>query len=142
MGDKYARDEFERRFLVSENAPIGETRQIVDRYIVGTRLRLRDFGGVLKLGKIEDIAPGHKKLTNIYLSEVEAELLRTLPAKELRKTRHTVFYNGKQWSIDVFATGPRIAEVEHEPGESIEIPDWCAEEITGDPAYSGWSLSQ
>jgi CYTH domain-containing protein len=143
MTSKYARDEYERRFLLGADLPACcDRREIVDRYIEGTRLRLRNLGGTLKLAKIEDLAPGHKKLTNIYLTEAEAAVFRTLRAKEVRKTRYTVVHRGKSWSIDEFESGLRIAEVEHQRGEKIDLPDWCGEEITGRAEYSGWSLSQ
>ena len=63
---KYARIEFERRFLLERlpaDVKVVAVRRIVDRYIEGTRLRLReiidpDGAGVYKLAqKIPDETP-------------------------------------------------------------------------------------
>jgi hypothetical protein len=88
---KYAQIERERRFLLA-NAPaeavVTRVRQITDRYIHGTRLRLRRVCDVrtgaceLKLTqKIPSGQPGHIQgmITNTYLSAAEYDLLATLP---------------------------------------------------------------
>ena len=66
MAFKYARLERERRFLLADEPPPAEaTRLIEDRYLHGTRLRLRSVAGetsVLKLGKHEVLASGFKRL--------------------------------------------------------------------------------
>jgi CYTH domain-containing protein len=147
MKDKYARDEFERRFIASSDAPTNsEPELITDRYIDGTRLRLRfvrsGTNEVFKLAKIIDIAIGHKKLTNLYLSEDEAQLLAALPAKKLRKRRFPIEYEGQRWCIDEFEGGLLIAEVEHALGETVHVPPWCIEEVTHRPEYSCWSLAR
>jgi CYTH domain-containing protein len=146
MADKYARDEFERRFLVSGEVPQAEViEDITDRYIIGTRLRLRrnstNERTIHKLGKIEDVAPGHKKLTNLYLTDEEAAALHVLPAKVLTKRRHVVSHAGRTWVVDEFFNGMKIAEIEHAEGEEVEIPDWCGEEITDKSDYSGWAMA-
>ncbi|MEU1410145.1 hypothetical protein [Streptomyces sp. NPDC005731] len=106
---KYARVERERRFLLAEPpAPssVTVTHVITDRYLVGTRLRLRradfsDGGCELKLpqkmpmgrtGAVQGL------ITNTYLSPNEYDLLASLPAAVLSKSRSSVPPLG----IDVF----------------------------------------
>ena len=92
---KYARAEIERRFLLA-GVPEGEevlaVRRIDDRYLDGTRLRLRrmaEVGGPTEL-KLTQKLPGARRsigrqgaLTTIYLSEAEYAALAALPAAEL-----------------------------------------------------------
>lgn len=90
MRSKYSRAELERRWLVDltrVEIPLGAVRrQIEDRFILGTNLRLRKVSSsdevVHKLGQKLD---GH--VTNIYLSAEEYSVLAALPAKVLRKER-------------------------------------------------------
>lgn len=97
---KYAHVERERRFLLAEAAlsAVTVTRMINDRYLVGTRLRLRraersDGGCELKLTQKVPVArPGAVQglITNTYLSSAEYDLLASLPAAVLSKTRFSV----------------------------------------------------
>ena len=136
---KYARIELERRFLVVGETPDGEVRRIEDRYIDGTRFRLRKVssqeGVVLKLGRQEDLEPGTKQVTTIYLSEQEFAIFAALPARAAEKMRTAV---GSGWVIDTYPDGTRIAETEDEVGE---LPAWVGEEITGDEGWSGFALA-
>src|SRR3954449_11569972 len=83
---KYARVERERRFLLAEPpdpAAVTAIRMITDRYLVGTRLRLRrsespDGGCELKLTqKVPAARPGAVQglITNTYLSPAEYDVL-------------------------------------------------------------------
>ncbi|MFC8512696.1 hypothetical protein [Streptomyces sp. NPDC057257] len=81
---KYAQVERERRFLLAEppaSAAVTVSRVIIDRYLVGTRLRLRraefpDGRREFKLTqKVPVSRPGAVQglITNTYLSPAEAE---------------------------------------------------------------------
>src|SRR4051812_48788055 len=106
---KYARCEYERRFLLS-GLPAGTTMgiaEITDRYLPGTRLRLRrvDYlepAGRAPVLKLTQKVPGQGGspglITNTYLSEAEYEMLATLPATALTKTRHSI----PPFGVDVF----------------------------------------
>jgi len=93
----YARPERERRFLLRA-LPDGSVDpvDIEDRYIVGTRLRLRRMSDgtgapTYKLAqKVPDRAdPSLVMITNTYLSEAEYDtLLAALPALTVLKTRY------------------------------------------------------
>jgi adenylate cyclase len=144
---RYARDELERRFLLNGDPPPAiSTSIIIDRYLHNTRLRLRRMETVgqivFKLAKIEDLAPGQKRLTNLYLEPGEAELLAALPAAEVRKIRRRVVHEGRLWAVDCYEGGLRIAETEHDPDDQIELPPWVGREVTADAAFSGWALAK
>jgi hypothetical protein len=92
---KYARIERERRFLLAEPpqpAAVTVRRHITDRYLPGTRLRLRRSeglpGGVCELKLTQKVpsdrsGPVQGLITNTYLSPAEYELLASLPAATL-----------------------------------------------------------
>src|SRR5882757_6827963 len=124
----YAKVERERRFLLAGPPPssaVTAGRRITDRYLTGTRLRLRrdqrlDGGaGDLKLTqKIPTGRPGPVQglITNTYLSPAEYDLLASLPAAVLAKPRLSVPPLG----IDVFDPplhGLVLAEAEFDTDE-------------------------
>ncbi len=120
---KYARVERERRFLLAGPPPpaaVTATRRITDRYLPGTRLRLRRVD-YLDTGtcefkftqKVPAGRPGSVQglITNIYLSAAEYDLLASLPAEVLCKCRLSV----PPLSIDMFdppLQGLVLADVE------------------------------
>ncbi|PAZ11376.1 hypothetical protein CLM62_35945 [Streptomyces sp. SA15] len=151
---KYARIERERRFLLAgPPAPSTVTviRVITDRYLVGTRLRLRraersDVGGCeLKLTqKVPVDQPGAVQglITNTYLSQAEYDLLASLPAAVLYKTRFSVPPLG----VDVFdgpLEGLVLAEAEFTGDEealAFVPPTECVAEVTDDARFTGGRL--
>ena len=151
---KYARYELERRFLV-ERLPGGldqqDVRVILDRYLIGTRLRLRriehpDGEVEHKLGQKEAPSPPDyavTTITTIYLSGEEYDLLRPLPARELRKRR----YRLGEYSIDVFDSdlaGLILAEVTFETEEEMRahrIPNFAVRDVSEDVRYTGGTLA-
>ena len=95
---KYAVVEREPRYLLAR-LPEGvtSTKDIVDRYVTGTRLRLRevresDGAVVRKLGHKVRLTEGPDEIacTNFYLDDEEWAVLAALPARTLRKKRHMV----------------------------------------------------
>jgi CYTH domain-containing protein len=152
---KYARVERERRFLLAEPpAPsaVTATRTITDRYLVGTRLRLRrsespDSGNELKLTqKVPAGRPGYVQglITNTYLSVAEYDLLASLPAEMLSKTRLSVPPLG----IDIFDPplhGLVLAEAEFitdDAAQSFLLPRAAIAEVTDDARFTGSSLAR
>ncbi|SEG93239.1 CYTH domain-containing protein [Actinacidiphila yanglinensis] len=150
---KYARVERERRFLLpGPPAPsaVTATRRITDRYLVGTRLRLRRVeqpGGESQLKLTQKVAvagPGAVQglITNTYLSEAEYDLLARLPAAVLTKTRFSLGELG----VDVFdgdLRGLVLAEAEFaadEEARSFAPPAGCVAEVTDDARFTGGSL--
>ena len=125
---------------------------IRDRYIEGTRLRLREQrqeGGerIYKLAqKLPLRGAGAQQgfLTNLYLNEREYETIARLPSWGLQKTRHSVPPMG----IDVFEgalAGLVMAEVEFESegeAEAFAAPGFVGPEVTGDERFTGGVLAR
>jgi CYTH domain-containing protein len=151
----YARHERERRFLLRTDPPLGvANRSIEDRYIQGTRLRLRhvfaDGEDVYKLTqkvRVRDEDPSDLLITNSYLSEKEHRVLSALPSKSIIKTRSVHRLDEHDFVVDVFhgrLQGLRLAEVEVELISlqgTLTTPDWLGDEITHDDRYSGGALA-
>ena len=156
---KYARFELERRWLVDRAArpPLDGryTTLIEDRYIIGTRMRLRrmsraDLGEtkwkLTKKYECEDASM--RPIVTTYLTRDEYELLRAAPARELVKVRHHLEIDRLWWSLDVFEgplAGLELVEIEA-PDEAalaaLVPPPWAIKEVTHDPRYQCGSLAQ
>ncbi|MBV9821258.1 MAG: hypothetical protein JO144_03365 [Actinobacteria bacterium] len=164
---KYARPERERRWLLSSPpAGAGDPVRIEDRYLDGTRLRLRRVTGagpvVCKLGQKVPAAEDDPSLvwhTTLYLTEQEYRRLAVLPAAVLVKLRRPVAHGGLVFAVDEFAGalhGLVLAETElpvadlpgAAPGtagtgaEPLELPPWLGAEVTSDERYTGAALAR
>ncbi|MAS54760.1 MAG: hypothetical protein CMJ44_09100 [Pimelobacter sp.] len=148
---KYAVVERERRYLVA-GVPDGVvvTRDIVDRYVTGTRLRLREVrepDGIVtrKLGqKVRlDEGPAEVACTNFYLDDAEWEVLAALPGRHLRKRRHIVERDGLRVAIDEHEDGTLVAEIDDGDQPSTLVPDWLdiVQDVTDDESWTGGSLA-
>jgi CYTH domain-containing protein len=148
---KYAQPERERRFLLAGLPPGDIVRSVAltDLYLPGTRLRLRravdtaDGGTIYKLTQKVPAADGGPGLiTTVYLDAVEYERLATVPALELRKTRHSM----PPFGVDVFAPplhGLFLAEREFSSDEDLHAfapPPFALAEVTSDPRFAGGRL--
>ncbi|WP_249012013.1 hypothetical protein [Conexibacter sp. DBS9H8] len=154
MGDprKYAVVETERRFLVT-TVPDGvlTASRIVDRYITGTRLRLRETvaadGTVTrKLGHKVRLGPGPEAIacTSLYLDDAEWALLCALPARTLEKTRHIIERDGLRVAVDELEDGTLLAEIDGGAGPAPDPPAWLEvlAEVTADEGWTGARLAQ
>ncbi len=150
---KYARAEREQRWLL-RSVPKGArgTVEIVDRYLTGTTLRVREVTSgdevTWKLGQKVRADPTSPELahhTTIYLSAEEHALLSQLPGAELRKTRRHLDFGGRTFAIDELhdpLEGLLLAEVELEPGEPRRTqPPWADRDVTDDDRFSGARLA-
>ncbi|GAB2682050.1 CYTH domain-containing protein [Nocardia goodfellowii] len=150
---KYAQLERERRFLLS-GMPARATapRLIEDRYIVGTRLRLRrvevDSQVVYKLCqkvRPEESVPSTVAITNIYLDQAEYEQLGQLPAATLRKTRRRWQIGDDTFVVDEFhgdLAGLLLAEIElSDLSRDLSLPAPIGKEVTADERFSGGYLA-
>jgi CYTH domain-containing protein len=149
---QYSQDEIERRWLVQEPVAIPEVtrrREIEDRYILNTHLRLRvvrEVGceAVFKLGKkYEPDATGVQRVVSTYLTEAEHQVLASLPASAARKERLTVAGG----SLDRYKSpnpGLQVFEVEFTSlaaAAAYRPPPFVGPEITGNAAYTGFVLA-
>jgi CYTH domain-containing protein len=150
---KYSRIEWERRFLLS-SFPSGEKvtriRRINDRYIEGTRLRLRrqSDGDGESVFKLTQKLPGGTErgqqglITSMYLTREEFDVLAALPTKEITKVRYSV----PPFGIDVFEgelRGLVLAEAEFDSAAealALILPSFIVAEVTDDRRLTGGSL--
>ena len=150
---RYAHVEREQRWLATELPKDAEYQsEIVDRYIIGTRMRLRRVtspeGETLKFGqKVRDVIddPETVRLTNMYLSPEEYATLSLLPFAELHKTRYQLTIGAHTFAVDMFHgrhDGLVLAETEILEGERrLDPPQFARAEVTNDDRYSGGALA-
>ena len=151
---RYAQLEREQRWILDAvPAEVEFVAEIVDRYILGTRLRVRrmatETGVVFKLAqKVRPIEqdPAIVKLTNMYLSADEFDAVATLPAAELHKSRWRLPWSGRSLAVDQFRgrwTGLILGEVELDAGdELLPNPPAALRDVTSDDRFSGGSLAR
>jgi CYTH domain-containing protein len=158
---KYARIERERRYLL-QDLPAGLTRadphlQITDNYITGTRLRIRKVRDP-KTNKwtvkfTQKFAPDPQDfsrtiITNTYLNALEAEMLSTFQANEIRKNRYYFEFDGRKFYVDMFLGdlfGLVLAEVGFETDEemgSFPKPPFALADVTNNELFTGGRLSE
>lgn len=155
---KYALVELERRWrVVPDMRPSLEGLVpvvITDRYLEGTRFRLRRMvqpngHSNLKFAKkyhAEDAAA--RPMVNAYLTQAEYEVLAALPAFCISKRRYTIHHGGLGFSLDVFEDnliGLEILEIETASRAELDCvvpPEWANMEITYKPNWQGGTLAQ
>jgi len=151
---KYAKVERERRWLLDGLPPFpSDARQIhiVDRYLTGTQLRLRevteaDGSVVRKLGHKVRLGADAREVahTSVYLNDAEWELLVALPADVLRKTRTLVPHDVATVAVDVHADGTVLAEIDAGDGPGRGLPPSydVVREVTDEEAFTGVALAR
>jgi len=158
--NKYARPEYERRFLLKTlPADLDESQfvRIVDHYVKGTRLRLRRLerpgAGIVEYKfavKFADasLPDGCIALTNLYLTAAEYDYLRPfVGADSIVKRRYPYMHNGWLYDIDVFEgaqDGLILAEIELETADEFRgfpPPEFAARDVTADPFFTGGNLA-
>jgi CYTH domain-containing protein len=154
---KYSHIERERRFLLSNPPSRDQMLRVLhihDRYLRGTRLRLRliEESGcqpVRKLGqkvRLDETSPLVVAHTTMYLTDVEFSALLALPADDLTKTRHVLSVGDAILAIDVFhgtLNGLVLAEVDlGETGTILPtLPAAPLAEVTNDERFTGGMLA-
>lgn len=147
---KYAHLETERRFLIAglPDHVVGVT-EIDDRYLTGTRLRLREMttaGEVVrKLGQKVRL-DGARRIahTTLYLDDAEWAALSVLPAKRLHKRRHHVEHDGRSFAVDEHDDGTLVAEFDGGAESPADPPAWLAvvREVTDEEEFTGGALAR
>lgn len=149
---KYAVVERERRFIV-DRLPDGVSRtaRVADRYLIGTRLRLRevvdqDGTVVRKLGHKVRLGSDSREVacTSMYLDDAEWAALTALPADVLHKTRHWIERDGVLVVVDEHADGTLVAEIDDGDVTPVGVPPWLpvVRDVTGDEAWTGAALAR
>ncbi len=158
MSTKYSRLEVERKWLVDALPPLAyHPRRITDRYIVGTRLRLRRIddpagsNGIWKLGhkvRVDPASPFAINHTSMYLDDAEAAVFTSLKAHRLVKIRWHVDIGDLTAAVDVFDPphdGLIMIDVEVrtvEMATSFVAPAWFGREVTNNESFTGFALAQ
>ena len=155
---KYAHIERERRWLVDASRRPDLSRLphilIEDRYIIGTRMRLRRMTGsetgeeALKLTKkYEADYPLARPIVTAYLTPDEYNILAELPAKPITKCRFKIVEGATTFSLDRFEgalAGLELAEIEWPDDEGLRViksPLWTVREVSNDQRYQGGALA-
>lgn len=135
------------------SAPVGVVARLIeDRYLDGTRLRLRritrEGQSVHKLTqkvRPDEGDPSEVFITNMYLSESEYARLSALPGPVVVKTRAVVPTSTRDFVVDEFhgrLHGLRLAEVEvRDLADPVGLPEWLGSEVSDDDRYSGGRLA-
>ena len=153
---KYAHIERERRWLIDPaHGGVAATDHVLieDRYITGTRMRLRRMTdsasgrAALKLTKKYDAAdPLARPIVTAYLDEAEFALLAGLPGVMIVKRRFDLVCGGLAYSLDRFdgpLAGLVLAEIEWPDDAELRdlpAPPGAIREVSDDPRYQGGSL--
>ena len=153
---KYAQVELERRWRVTQTKlPRLESlpcKRIEDKYLTGTRLRLRKVTAkvtdgpdtVYKLCKKYGKTHLSEAIVNVYLTQSEYDVLNALPGSCLEKLRYVL----ESGALDVFGaslSGLMLFELEfatEQKAFSYTPPDFAACEVTGVLEYEGASLAE
>lgn len=156
---KYAQFERERRWLVDGSArpdPGGLPFTLIeDRYICGTRLRLRRMTDsvtqavTLKLTKkYETTDPLARPIVTAYLTMAEYAAFSALASSDLTKRRFKLPHAPHEFSLDQFdgaLNGLELLEIESDSDEdlrAVEPPHWVVREVSGDNAFQGGNLAR
>lgn len=154
---KYALLEIERKMRVDaallpslSDLPF---RLITDRYLDGSRLRLRkivsndevpQYKLCKKYGQVDLFA---EPITNLYLTEAEYNTLIVLPGRDLVKRRYRYPFGRGIFSLDEFGgshTGLYLCEIEASSVTelaAIAFPPFCIEDVSANPLYTGVALA-
>ena len=156
---KYAFVERERRWLIdpARRPSLEGLREMLieDRYLTGTRCRLRRVTEVAtgettaKLTRKYDAPdPLARPIVTAYLDDAEHALFATLPALALTKRRSAVVLDGVTWSVDRYEgalAGLETAEIEWPDDTGLRAliaPPWFGRDVSADPRYQGASLAR
>ena len=145
--------EIERKFLVDDEKwstlPKAAGIHYRQGYIIKDQLktiRIRIAGAVGFItikGKTTGISRAEYEYA-IPLADAE-EMLDRFCGEVVKKIRYRVNYAGKIWEVDEFMDhneGLIVAEIELKTeSDAFEIPDWIAQEVTGDERYYNSNLS-
>ena len=109
------------------------------------RVRLTDNKGFIT---IKGLSTGASRKEFEYpIPEKDAkELLDNFCTTRISKIRNKISYKGKLWEVDEFLdnnAGLIVAEIELSmEQEKFELPDWIANEVTGESKYYNSNLSR
>ena len=88
--------------------------------------------------------PGEIACTSLYLDDGEWAALVALPARTLRKKRHTIARDGWLFAVDEHEDGTLVAEIDDADEPSDRVPEWLdvVRDVTRDEAWTGGGLAR
>ena len=143
--------EIERKFLVdpARLPDLQHGRKIMQGYIptrnqATVRVRVLGHSGYLTIkGPTVGIARSEFEYP-IPVDEAQLLLNELCEGQAIEKTRYRIPHEQHVWEIDVFEkanAGLILAEVElRHVDDKVELPEWVANEVTGDPRYYNQQL--
>ncbi len=145
--------EIERKFLVNHEKWAVAEKPKAEFYRQGylltdpnktIRVRATDTKGFMTIkGKSEGATRAEFEYE--IPKEEAIQLLDMFAVSDLTKYRYRVIFAEKLWEVDVFLDeneGLIVAEIElSSEDESFELPEWAAEEVTGEKKYYNSNLS-
>lgn len=145
--------EIERKFLVNHEKWAVAEKPKAEFYRQGylltdpnktIRVRATDTKGFMTIkGKSEGATRAEFEYE--IPKEEAIQLLDMFAVSDLTKYRYKVFFAEKLWEVDVFLgenEGLIVAEIElSNEDEAFDLPDWAAEEVTGEKKYYNSNLS-
>lgn len=149
--------ERERRWLLAVPPPVATTDDVLtitDRYLTGSRLRLRETVSatgevVRKLGHKVRLSAGPQEVacTSLYLDDGEWALLCALEAHVLSKERRRMVVDGVALALDVFGgdcAGLVLAEIDRGDNADTGLPEGlgAVAEVTADERFTGGRLAE
>ena len=144
--------EIERKFLVFNDdyrSLATSCRHIVQAYLnrdprATVRIRITDNEAYLTVKGRNEGAVRDEWEYQIPVSDAQAMIERCASGRVIDKLRYLVPWHGHIWEVDVFGedlNGLITAEVElSSADETVDLPLFIGEEVTGDPRYSNSSL--
>lgn len=145
--------EIERKFLVGNLheaiAAAQSSVRIMQGYLstnkdATVRVRLCAGQGILTI-KSRNIGAERGEWEYAIPEKDARELLAMSVTPIIDKTRYLVEYEGHTWEVDVFELpcSMVVAEVElTDANEPLELPNWIAEEVTGDSRYYNSNIAE
>lgn len=148
--------EIERKFLVTSQlyrataTSVSTIRQgylSTDRSALTVRVRITDVESCITIKGPSDNGGLSRSEWEYTIPSSDAEEILSLCSHTLiEKRRYRVPYEGHIWEVDSFEgalEGLEIAEVElASEEETIALPQWIGDEVTGDPSYYNAVLAQ
>lgn len=143
--------EIERKFLITDGSWARDVIRrehirdgVIARFGEGkVRVRLMDSRASLTI-KGPRTGIGRPEF-EVEIPSADAEQLQALCQEPIvEKLRHTVPFDGLDWTIDVYVgplAGIVLAEIElGHPDQLIRLPPWIGEEVTNNPRYRKGAL--
>lgn len=156
--NKTAQSEFHRLFLIEKlPEPLGPASrhlQILDKYIEGTRIRLRQMRDPysnertqMLQKRIEPSTGAETRSAEVHLDDHEYSLFDHFSGQEIRKNRYFHEFDLVAYAFDMYLgqlKGLKLARAEFETGDEgrdFTPPDFSVIEVTNELFFSGEHLA-